>query len=209
MPTFCRHNRFEESCPICSRKPRTSPGTVTGAAAARRARPDKPAGKRRTPKASDLVVRRVARAEDDGYENDLVPGLRSSEDARRLAAEVAWSVARLEQLATAPPGLLAEVRSAQDREEAIWTTFLVAYIGPVEDTPEPFGSIAAARTSWSSGELPALEEVVPGPARRAHARRGFRHVGRVPRPCREVRRPARDALRRGGTHPVAPVRPRV
>lgn len=167
MPTFCRHNRFEESCPICSRKPATKPGTVSGAAAARRPARERPSGKRRTPRATDLVVRRVARAEDDGYENDLAPGLRASEDARRLADEIAWAVARLEQLSSDPPGLLAEAAAGSDREEALWLTFLVAYIGPQEGVGDPFGAIAAARTSWASGELPALEDVTPGP-RAAH-----------------------------------------
>jgi len=31
-PTFCRHNRFVENCPICSKKERAKPGTVSGAA---------------------------------------------------------------------------------------------------------------------------------------------------------------------------------
>ena len=37
----------------------------------------------------------MARAADDGYEHELVPGLRSSVDAGRLADEMAFSAARL------------------------------------------------------------------------------------------------------------------
>ena len=45
-----------------------------------------------------MTVRRVQRAPDDGYEHDLVPGLRSSVDAGRLADELAFSAARLREL---------------------------------------------------------------------------------------------------------------
>ena len=114
MPTFCRHNRFVENCPICS-KNEVTPGLSRPASpAARRqagARTTSP-GASSAPKRSvrrsrhgDLKVRRVHRAEDDGYDHELVPGLRASEDARRLASEIAWSVARLNSLKQDPPGL--------------------------------------------------------------------------------------------------------
>ena len=168
MPTFCRHNRFVDSCPICSRKELVRPGTVSGAAGMRRATADKPATRRRPQRAGDLVVRRVARAEDDGYENDLAPGLRSSEDARRLAGELAWAAARLQELRGYPPGLLARAAAMDDREEALWLVFLIAYLSPLEDVGDPFAAIEAAHTSWASGELPELDDVPLGP-RAAHA----------------------------------------
>ncbi|MBA2348432.1 MAG: hypothetical protein H0V81_09065 [Solirubrobacterales bacterium] len=180
-PTFCRHNRFVENCPICSKKERTKPGTVTGAAStqegARRTSPAQArhaasgAVKRRTPKASaQLTVRRMNRAADDGYENDLVPGLRSSVDAGRLADELAHSIARLQQLREAPPGLYAEIAElgrAGETDEALWTCFLTAYLSPLEGTGDPFSAIAAARVSWASGELPQLDGIELGP-RTAH-----------------------------------------
>ena len=57
----------------------------------------------------------VARAADDGYEHELLPGLRSSVDAGRLADEIAFSAARLDELSADPPGLYAEVARADGR----------------------------------------------------------------------------------------------
>lgn len=158
------------------------PGTVSGAASsgsagARRTSPAQARSsasssvKRRSPRASSqLVVRHVTRAADDGYENDLVPGLRSSEDAGRLADELAWSLARLEELRSAPPGLYAEVAAlaaAGEAEEGLWLAFLIAYLSPLEGTEDPFSAISAVRVPWSSGALPQLEGVELGP-RTAH-----------------------------------------
>ena len=82
--------------------------------------------------AGDLRVRRMARAVDDGYENDLVPGLRATVEAAHLADELAFSAARLEQLRAAPPGLYAEVAALErSPEEAAWLAFLIAYLSPL------------------------------------------------------------------------------
>jgi hypothetical protein len=113
-------------------------------------------------KTGDLRVRREARAADDGYQHDLVPGLRASADALHLAHEIAFADARLDELATAPPGLYAEVGSNADVEEAIWLAFLIAYLGPLEGD-EPFAGIEAARTSWAGGQAPPLDDVRTGP----------------------------------------------
>ena len=115
-----------------------------------------------------MVVKRMARAVEDGYENELVPGLKASGDARRLAGELAFATARLAELAADPPGLYAEAALADDREEGLWLAFLIAHLSPLAgDGPaggEPasavagaFATIAARRTSWASGELPPLE----------------------------------------------------
>jgi len=168
VPTFCRHNRLEANCPICSRK-RAAEGGASATRPARRPVEARPAhsGKRRTVRAAgDLRVRRMARAADDGYENDLVPGLRATVEAARLADELAFATARLEQLRTDPPGLYADVALAGDPEEATWLAFLIAYLSPLE-TPEPFSVIDAARTTWASGELPDLDYAETGP-RSAH-----------------------------------------
>ena len=108
----------------------------------------------------------MVRAADDGYEHELLPGLRSSVDAAHLADEIAFSADRLEQLSSDPPGLYADVALASDAEEAAWLAFLIAYLSPLEGD-DPWAGIAAARTTWSSGELPPLDEVPLGP-RTAH-----------------------------------------
>jgi hypothetical protein len=168
VPTFCRHNRLEANCPICSRK---SAGAVTPPRPARRpeSRAVSTPSKRRpsSRSAGDLRVRRMARAVDDGYENDLMPGLRATVEAAHLADELAFSAARLEQLRTAPQGLYAEVAALREQpEEAAWLAFLIAYLSPLE-TDEPFSEIERVRTTWASGELPDLEGVELGP-RPAH-----------------------------------------
>jgi hypothetical protein len=165
VPTFCRHNRLEATCPICSRK---AEGQV---AQPRRAapRPSRSAdGGRRpaAPRASGVRVRRMARAVDDGYEHELLPGLRSSIDAARLADELTFAAARLEQLSGDPPGLYADVAVEGDVEEAAWLAFLIAYLSPLEDG-DPWAGIAAARVPWAGGEPADLEGVPLGP-RTAH-----------------------------------------
>ena len=112
---------------------------------------------------STMTVRRVHRAEDDGYDNGLVPGLRSNEDARRLAEEIAFAVARLERLESDPPGLYAEVAALEDPREAAWLAFLIAVLSPLEGTDDPWAGINAARTTLASGEIPDLTDVPLGP----------------------------------------------
>jgi hypothetical protein len=162
VPTFCRHGRLQANCPICSKQDvpdRPSRG------------PSRPARVRsatpRTPKASSGVrVRRVERAPEDGYDNELVPGLRASADGARLADELAFSVARLEELSSDPPGAYADVAAAGDPEEAAWLAFLIAYVSPGRGG-DAWSEIEAARVPWGTGELPALDGVSGGP-RTAH-----------------------------------------
>ncbi|TML09307.1 MAG: hypothetical protein E6G41_00305 [Actinobacteria bacterium] len=160
MPTFCRHGRLEANCPICSKKEQVAPAARTGgrrpATTARST-----AGRRPATKAGDLHVRHMARAQDDGYDNWAVPGLRATVEAQRLADEIAFAAARLAQLESDPPGLYAAAAAAGG-EEGLWLAFLIAYLAPVEGD-EPFAGIAAARTAWATGELPDLEGVPLGP----------------------------------------------
>src|SRR5688500_16569873 len=103
MPMFCRHNRLTANCPICSRDlqdelrskapSRPARGRAAGSAASTRSRGS--SGGR----SGGLVTRRLARAADDGYRNPLVPGLRATADAERLAAALTAATERLE-----PPG---------------------------------------------------------------------------------------------------------
>ncbi len=113
--------------------------------------------------AAGVRVRHLARGAEDGYHSDLVPGLRSSADAEGLAEEIAFAAGRLQWLESDPPGLYAEVTDQSvDLEERTWLAFLIAYLGPLEDD-DPFACIAAARTSWASGEPPSLDALRTGP----------------------------------------------
>jgi len=103
------------------------------------------------------------RGADDGYHSALVPGLKSSEEADRLAHEIAFAAWRLEVLESDPPGLCAEMADpAGDLEERTWLGFLIAYLGPL-DSEQPYSEIESVRTSWYSGELPDLDGVRTGP----------------------------------------------
>ncbi len=155
MPNFCRHGRLLTSCPICSKsdaptRPVRSPRTVRERTSAPRAK-----------HASGMRVRRVERAADDGYDHELVSGLRATADAARLADELAFAEARLAELSTRPGLGSTEVAAASDPEEACWLAFLIALIGPGRG-PDAFAPIAAARTSWASGEEPDLDGVELG-----------------------------------------------
>ena len=114
-------------------------------------------------------MRHEARADDDGYRSPLAPGLRSTEDARRLAGEVAFAVARLAALSGDPPGVYAQIAREPDLEEATWLALLTAYLGPLE-SDQPFSTIEAVRTPW--GELPELDRVELGPRTAHQPRRG-------------------------------------
>jgi Alpha-glutamyl/putrescinyl thymine pyrophosphorylase clade 3 len=98
----------------------------------------------------------MSQAADDGYRNELVPGLKASADAKRLAVELAFATARLAELAADPPGLYAQIGADPDLEEALWLAFLTAYLTPTEGD-DPFAAIRAAHVPWSSGELPDLD----------------------------------------------------
>ncbi len=90
MPTFCRHNRFIERCPICSKTlPGRSPSTASSPRAKASARSRSSASGRPARGAyrgEGVRIHREGRAEDDGYRSELVPGLRASADALRLVA---------------------------------------------------------------------------------------------------------------------------
>ena len=162
MPTFCRHNRFLENCPICKPdepEPERAPRRASPARASR-------GGTGRAGGATRLRVHHAERSADDGFRASLAQGLRATADAERLADEVGFAVGRLGELATEPPGLYAAVAGADDVEEAAWLAFLIAYLGPLDDE-DPFAGVRAAHVSWASGEAPALDDVEVGP-RGAH-----------------------------------------
>jgi hypothetical protein len=163
-PSFCRHNRFLQNCPIC-RQPE-APAKRPARPASSRAR-SASGGATRTTRSNAVRVRQLTQAADDGYRSELVPGLKATADAERLAAELAFASARLEEFADDPPGLYADIVTMDDPEEALWLAFLVAFICPAEsadpDVDDPFAPIRAAHVPWASGELPRLAGVRGGP----------------------------------------------
>ncbi len=184
MPTFCRHNRLIQNCPICSREQEIELRPIVSSSAPRSSLPRTPSsstggsGSRARANASSSAtgvrVRRLARGDDDGYHSGLVPGLHSSADAHRLAEEMSFGQTRLRVLGSDPPGLYAEVADpAGDLEERLWLAFLIAYLGPLNDD-DPFAGIQAARTSWASGELPDLDGAALGPRTAHETDRGTR-----------------------------------
>jgi Alpha-glutamyl/putrescinyl thymine pyrophosphorylase clade 3 len=171
MPTFCRHGRFLERCPICSK-------TLPGASAAGGGRPPRArstrdpatrsAGSGRSRGGGGLRVRREGRAEDDGYRSELVPGVRASADALRLTEEISFASARLLGLAADPPALYGEARAlaSEDLERASWMCFLIAYLSPLE-SEDPFAGVRhaleVAPTFAAGEELHELGAIPLGP----------------------------------------------
>jgi len=171
VPTFCRHNRFLANCPVCSRdqvevvsgrRTSTAKPSSAGTTRTRGRAPARTSGGR----SGTVRIRQVAREQEDGFRSALVPGVKASAAAERLAEEIAFANARLTLLATEPPGLYGELAALEDREEALWLAFLIAYLGPL-DGEDPFAGVRAAHVPWASGEPPALEGVPLGP-RTAH-----------------------------------------
>jgi hypothetical protein len=122
-----------------------------------------------------MRVRRLARGAEDGYHSRLVPGLKSSAEAERLAEELAFAATRLRVLEADPPGLYAEVAGNGEIEQRTWLAFLIAYLCPL-DSEEPFASIEAVRTDWLSGQEPDLDGVELGPRAAHDPARGLRTV---------------------------------
>ncbi|MBW3608366.1 MAG: hypothetical protein KY463_08425 [Actinobacteria bacterium] len=159
-PSFCRHNRFVQNCPICSPatlKPPPAARRQPGAAPTRSARSGT-----RSARSSAVRVRHLHQAVDDGYRSELVTGIKATSDAERLATELAFATARLAELAAAPPALYADIVSLEDVEEALWLAFLTAYVCPLPDVEDPFANVREAHVPWASGELPRLD-VARGP----------------------------------------------
>jgi hypothetical protein len=174
VPSFCRHNRFIQNCPIC-REPeseRRVPRSSSSGTRSTASRPSTSSSRSRSSgsrSSGGVRVRQLARATDDGYRSGLVPGLKASADAERLADEIAFAATRLAQLATDPPGTYAEAALETDREEGVWLAFLTAVVCPREGE-DPFAGVRAAHVPWSSGELPDLSAVPRGPRSSGDAR---------------------------------------
>ena len=192
MPTFCRHNRFIERCPICSK---TLAGSATAEKAATKPKraatkgaPVRPRHPRLRAGGKEVRVKRESRAGDDGYRSGLLPGLRASGDAEALAQEIAFAHGRLLTLGAAPADLYGEVRALAegDIERATWVCFLIAYLSPLEGE-DPFAGIRIALAATGDGDaydlgrLGELDEIPLGPrtshdpARGASTLLAYRH----------------------------------
>ncbi len=156
MPSFCRHNRFVERCPICSK---TLAGSAAGEKSSTKPRraptkgaPVRPRHPRLRAGGKEVRVKRENRAGDDGYRSGLLPGLRASGDAEALAQEIAFAHGRLLALGAAPPDLYGEVRALaeEDIERATWICFLIAYLSPL-DGENPFLGIRLVLAAAGDG----------------------------------------------------------
>jgi hypothetical protein len=109
-------------------------------------------------------TRKLARDAEDGYRSELVPGVKATADAERLARSLAFAAARLEY-----PGPYEAVAAEPDLEEATWLAFQLALAGP--DAPEAQAAVLRDRTPWA-GEPPSSAGASPATeAYRAWARR--------------------------------------
>src|SRR6478736_4691383 len=154
---FCRHNRMTSKCAICSREIEDQLRTKSpvrhvhvrkpGATSTpRSARSTSGTG---TTKANPkrVVTRKLARAADDGYRNPLVPGLRATADAERLAGAITAALARLE-----PPGPHPAIASVESLDDATWLAFLIALAPDLEQV------LTEAQPTWAEKDLSALPE---------------------------------------------------
>ena len=167
MPLFCRHNRFEQNCPICSRekeaerrpsRPARAPSTRRAGAPASPARPQR------------MVTRKLAaRAADDGYRNDLVPGIKATADAERLAVCLALAAQRLEF-----PGPYPDVAEEPDVELATRAAF-------ARTVGDESGALIAALEAWG-GRYGGIEKAITGEPSWAATRRFARAYERLALP---------------------------
>ncbi|MFN8204284.1 MAG: hypothetical protein U0S48_17135 [Solirubrobacteraceae bacterium] len=160
MPTFCRHNRFIQNCPICRapEPPRRRAATPASGATTRRG-----GATRSARPSSGIRVRHLERAAEDGYASPLVPGLKATADAEALADELGFATGRLAELAVAPPGLYADAGGASDRDEGIWLALQTVLIGPLDEADDPFAALREAVVPWAGGAAPAAEAIRLGP----------------------------------------------
>jgi hypothetical protein len=143
---FCRHNRLTSKCPICSRELEEN---LRAQAPVRHVTPRK-TGASSTPRSKSsssrsssgrLVTRKLARAADDGYRNPLVPGIKATADAERLAHAVTAAHARLD-----PPGPFTAIDEIPDVEHATWIAFLFAL------APELYDLIDETRPAYGAAD---------------------------------------------------------
>ena len=169
---FCRHNRLTSKCPICSREQQREQTPVRHVTVRRPGATSTPkprsasstTSSSSSPRSSKrLVTRQLLRAADDGYRNPLVPGMKATADAERLAIAVTQARDRL-----LPPGPYPLIAEEPDLEQATWMAFLFALAPELRDV------IAEAQPSWEDADVSALPTAK---ARTAEAYRAW--VGRA------------------------------
>jgi hypothetical protein len=167
VPLFCRHNRFEQNCPICSREKEAERRASRPARATTPRRVGAPASPARKPR---LVTRKLGqRSADDGYRNDLIPGVKATADAERLAACLVLATQRLEY-----PGPYPDVAEEPDVETATRAAFM-------RTVGEESGSLIAAFDSWAQ-RLGGVEKAITGEATWPATRRFARAFERLSLP---------------------------
>lgn len=151
---FCRHNRLTSKCPICSREQRSEQTPVRHVTVRRPGATSTPkprsASSSSSPSTSPrsskrLVTRQLLRAADDGYRNPLVPGMKATADAERLAIALTQARDRL-----LPPGPYPLIADEPDLEQATWLAFLFAL------APELREVLAEAQPAWEDADISAL-----------------------------------------------------
>src|SRR4051794_40255284 len=150
---FCRHHRLTAKCPICSRELQES---LRAQAPVRHVTVRKP-GATSTPRSRSgspgsenpkrVVTRQLARAADDGYRNPLVPGLKATADAERLAVALTQAADRPQ-----PAGPYPLIAEEPDLEQATWLAFLIAL------APELQELVSETRPRWEDADVEALPE---------------------------------------------------
>ncbi|MEH3054763.1 MAG: hypothetical protein PGN13_12295 [Patulibacter minatonensis] len=165
MPTFCRHGRFEASCAICRQEQqKTEPRKVTpsskGTAARRPVGSSKAAGSTST-RSRSMVTGKLSRTADDGFRSELLPGVRSSADALRLAQELTTAESRLSKHGTPEAGPWAVIAElAGEPHRAFVAALTIAVASP--DGASGSGATAAAAlaaVSAADASLQALDLV--------------------------------------------------
>lgn len=137
MPTFCRHNRLVQNCTICAREQNLEARPVVSSSApkvsqprdsaAHNAGPHTPSAPKPTTRAAanNVRVRRLARGVEDGYRSQLLPGLKSSEDAARLAEEIAFAARRL--------SLMEQVAAGESAGDVVEVWYRIAAPGDIDE----------------------------------------------------------------------------
>ncbi len=213
MPTFCRHNRLLQNCTICAREQQFEARPIVSSGAPRAtqprerderprlqaSRPTRPASAPRSGTGA-VRVRRLARGAEDGYRSPLVPGLKSSQDAERLAEEIAFSATRLRLMDRVAAGgevpdadpAWSDIAGAGDVERRTQLAIRLALAGPRGVEPEERDEAAARVEAWAArhGSLTSAFNGEPSWTPERRFERLFERLGGI----RSLSRDSRYAL---------------
>jgi hypothetical protein len=223
MPTFCRHNRLLQNCTICAREQHFEARPVVSSSAPKSAHPreERPHAERapRTvkpgvtrPGSGSVKVRRLARGVEDGYRSALVPGIKSSQDAERLAQELAFAATRLSLMEQLAAGGEAGDVAAAWREIAapgdirLRTRLAIQHVleGPRGLEPLSRDAAVAGIEAWGDrqGSLEAAFSGDPSWTRERRFERLFERLGGVRGLNRDVRYGLLSLLGRLGVYEI-------